>query len=1029
MTPERPGNIGNEAAPERRRESREEVARSAGQKRGKTAERVATSITFSVEDSEAHGEYAERKEALLAKKTPEWKAYFKPKLEALKQYLNIKEEDGGLEVTLNIEAFEKLSLEEQLSIQSELLKIQAELMLKQEEVLLELEDREFMQDFYRANQALAAGNYTEAKKLYLSFSAKYQVAPGMSDEDVRMTPEVVRATDALKQIAEYEIGLAEARLDELEKSVNRLPGGGGRLFVDKLGTSRLSAQSYLNQQRIVLGVMRQMIASDKEIFSIEEAAKILERGFSVPYQEREAYFREKAGVTKFEYDGKQILLTSGDNSVEHYFTKSNVAELDGIRAIIEERGDTKPERLLELAEKYKERGLYDVSEKLYDLYFRDTYREYAKGALDHDTFVANLRKDPEKMGAITKMIDEYAKQRTAKDNPLSPEERALMEAHLIGDAWKQELRAKITTEFKKGPEGNLEAAKWNTFNKDLLQIDRSWYEFWEMTLDEYDRFIETLPFEIAMLAASAGIASAVGKGVTSITTKAILKRELAKLGMKEAFEEGGKRAAISFLKSKLGGKAAGFLAESVAFAEINTLARAVQTGNMAALIDFNEHLKAWGHSIVTLGVLKTVNLGVGAIKPLAQMEGVTGAVARTAVAVPVDTIALTGINVGLLEPGMTDDQIAATIRSNIVLSFGMRVGHGALKMAKGERGKAKERLPEEKTGKGKELNIESLASEAQGIMAEVMKLHEGGRLTEARRMQFVQRLSLIGVSMMAVLPRTARAAGFWETVGNLPGNVASTVGGIVNIAAAGALIYGGYRSYSALKTIFTALKIPISGRLIARKFEKTAGSLIDRGRLGAPGDIAARDAGEALRTALNAQAQARTILESIRRGRYESGPLKELSTELGETGARILEILGRSYGGPTDPPFDPVEFNGLIASFRAGVANLPTVLRQRSSVRITAGDAATLTAFVALIYLVYQLRYGLWDNDSGSDLPDWRDSVPSEPPSFEEPPEPPVEEKETAPPAPVPKPPEPVQDINRPVAPPTQKRSFEDPDI
>jgi len=213
-----------------------------------------------------------------------------------------------------------------------------------------------------------------------------------------------------------------------------------------------------------------------------------------------------------------------------------------------------------------------------------------------------------------------------------------------------------------------------------------------MNCKEWDDFIEFLPADIAFTLMTAGGAHLTGKLVTKAIGKKLLTKELAKLGIREAFKKGGAQMAKTALMTsakRLTPKMVGFLAESVAFAEFGMAAQAIRSGDISDITSLDAHMSAVGHSILTLGTIKGVSGGLSMLGTKSLLsKGVAGKIAHHGITTTVDAIALTGVGVGIATMGegyVSQEElttmIATGLRDNIALSVGIHAGQGLAKLS------------------------------------------------------------------------------------------------------------------------------------------------------------------------------------------------------------------------------------------------------------------------------------------------------------------------------------------------------------
>lgn len=597
-------------------------------------------------------------ELLMASKEMEMTEEIEKTLEPFKDYLSVEKADKGLEVKIK-PSFLVLAPEKQMEMQKVLLSLQMKINLKKEEVLSANETREYVRKFYEANKLLNQGNYVAARNLYKQFVEECKNATDRKDYlDDADKGNFERALQSLKIIGEREINVAEERLNAIEKSVevysmNNFPEG-------KWGCSKAYAQKMVRAQKEVLTRVAAIIQGG-EALTFQDAVESAKKGGYSAGIDDLSYFYFSDGGKNENYTFKQ-----------YYKREKAVPELDAIKAVVEEQGDLSPETIKKRAEEYKERGMYETAEKMYDLYFRNLYKNWAIGGLSRETFFENFKKDPEKSKKVDKMLANQEKIMEEKEGKvLSPQEREMLRNNMIEAEWKNTLRASITDNVRfmdrRGLSDNRLTPEiqqeWLKYNDDFLQTDRDWYEAWKFTAKEWDQFVETLPIDIISLIATAGISNAIGKGIATALAKKILREQLVKLGVREAFKELGVKGAMKVIASKVGG----FAMESLVFSELNMLQAGFRTGDFSTIMNLEDSLKSWGHSALTLGTLRASGALGQSIKinPLVQSS-------------LIDTAVLTSQNVALSAvsgEALSERDIASIIRSNVVLSLGISTGH------------------------------------------------------------------------------------------------------------------------------------------------------------------------------------------------------------------------------------------------------------------------------------------------------------------------------------------------------------------
>ncbi len=521
-------------------------------------------------------------------------------------------------------------------------------------------------------------------------NAEMRLKDYMKGEIRDESPEKIAfAKEMLKQIAKLHLtdarkNLARVAKDAASSSIGYLGQSG------IAGLKRNEALRIVSAQDKFLNLVEALLSADNDLLSFDEAVEYAKRAAKVgaeDYSGATSIFRGEINLSPAEAH----LAAAGiktkyeiDSLIDEGGYKANVVDgsiLDVISPILKESsGEADVDKLIASAEKFREAGMYNMAQVMFDKVFAETYSQISRRKGGKENFERTHQK---KIGELI-------------SKGLSPEVASKV-------AWEEELRHSLV-EYK-FDDPKLQDA-FGSYN-DMVEFSRagkSFYELesWGMTDSEWDKFVEGLPADVAVIIASAGTGAVVGKAVQT--------------GLLTAMRTEGRRGLLNALKSPLmqevfaGGS--GFAANSLVFAEMNALLNGLRTGNLEYIDKPKAHLKAWGHSALTLGVLKGIEK---AIPKLPEFATKAQKGAKTGEIVLTDTMVLGTMDYywqAIVEgKEMSGADIMAAARSNLVLSAGMR-GVGKIKEKVFGDGKFSDEAKRE---------LEDLAMKLKSSPEEVMK--------------------------------------------------------------------------------------------------------------------------------------------------------------------------------------------------------------------------------------------------------------------------------------------------------------------
>lgn len=580
------------------------------------------------------------------------------------------------------------------------------------------------QNYFQGVRLLREGNIQSAKDSLLRYLTQIP-----KDEAGKEKNRIESARLMLKQIGHMEMARIEMMVGRLlmtASSYSELSS------IPHLGKSGAVLKQEIGHARTVLALMRGKIESGQAL-TIDEA-------------ERQVLREENK---KADREGSKYI-----DAVKTYERlKGSVLDLFSAYKELEslQKPAERQRKLLELAKKFESKGLYSLAQTFYDQYFAKTYeKESRRAKLKSKAEIRDgLSKDPEQL----KKIKAYLQEMKSKPEYQNVSEKDI--ANILLDKAADEifvkqcklLLHKYYTEG--GGKFSSDAQVWNEYNKGHLRLDRSFYELWKFTHEEWDKFLRTMPFDLMFMILTAGAAGAVGKGVTSLAGKGLLRRSIIRQAMAkgldktaaqqiatQALGKWGEKGA-EFLMARLktmggkmsvfGAKTIGFMAENTAFVSMGEILGRVRTGE-GSINDWTSGAKAFGHSLATLGLLK----GTGNLLNKAGRQITGGGPVGRGAALSLSAAQLATLDVGLMTANtylwdyalkgkkLESGELAGIVRQNLTFGLGFRLGHL----------KPSDRLPK---GVNKEMTRQS-AETAQRANALEAMAPGLGRLADLRGM-------------------------------------------------------------------------------------------------------------------------------------------------------------------------------------------------------------------------------------------------------------------------------------------------------
>jgi hypothetical protein len=568
-----------------------------------------------------------------------------------------------------------------------------------------LESSPSIKALYEANALEARGDFSNAKKKYLKCIK-------LARKDKRVdSMQLKEAKNALKLLAKEDIKKIFGQLDPLITSIKF------NVYQKKDFAGSLNQASevlkYVESQKNALRLATEILNQDNNVYTLDDALDVVV-GLYRDFRSTEArvkHLQKKYGFVdatflKLFVEGKVAPRKDEDFDRNWHTQASPETWVNGARAdykemnIIRLMGKEKTfNSTIRIAKWCSKNNLYHAGEHFYKKHLSGFIGSFKTGKFEYSQFYKDcvgprwseeISEDvDEKVRDYMESIDsngmpDYLKELFDSD-VVTPEVEEYLRNKLtdqvINETYESELYALITKEAKiymdpyrkPGTTSMLEEMdprwsndmirKWLKFNEKYKESDKEWYEFWRMTDQDRNEFLTGLVFEIPMLAATGGAAGLIGRQGTMWAAKKMAVRELMKLSIKKAFEKGGFKALRRIAYSR----GTGFLAETVVFSEMSFAHGSLSSGDIDSFFTLKGQTSSLGHSLVTLGVLKTTGAGLhklGLDKTYGAQYGITPIV---------DTVALTGTQY-MLEGGDLD--MATAIRSNLAISFGLRLGHG-----------------------------------------------------------------------------------------------------------------------------------------------------------------------------------------------------------------------------------------------------------------------------------------------------------------------------------------------------------------
>lgn len=484
-------------------------------------------------------------------------------------------------------------------------------------------------EFHEGRQLMVQGEMTKAKPHLLAYVQAVEGGPFESYEAGNL--EI--AKDHLVLIGQFEIAEMRGYLQKMQESLQLYLGG--TLHKKRgLELTPLEALPMLQTMSDVLNVCEAALISGA-VLTVEEArANIVASGKGT-----DQYLRSDS-LQAFQRDRRFVdQIEGGVFDVFTLFERLNVAE----------GAEAEREAVLELARYYRENGLPQVASLLFDQYFAEEYqtlqkenptlrREYFEQEFERDP---KLREDLDKKfekqleGIIEDQLDGFRdvyeeengvsiskkEARQLLSEKITGEEKTRMKDQLkdqiITDRWQAALKIAMINKRETTGVKDIFTEEYN----DMMEFDRSWYEFWRMTDSQFDSLMENLWVEIVSLLLSFGVASRVSttvmrRAVTRQLTKKIGK-EVAEEMVEKALREGGEEAVKALGRQMLGRGAmmgvgaTAFAGENTAFVVASGGLNGMRSGDFSQFTSVEGFAKAWGHSALTLGTLKGVGSAYG----------------------------------------------------------------------------------------------------------------------------------------------------------------------------------------------------------------------------------------------------------------------------------------------------------------------------------------------------------------------------------------------------------------------------------
>lgn len=617
--------------------------------------------------------------------------------------------------------------------------------------LVKIEKKPEIALYHKANiEWLEKGNLKEASHLYQDFITNDALSDYVPGNSLQLDLQLAKARERLKTLAMQDVAEAHARLNSVSESIDKFYN---KPENEKLeGLSHFEAVEYIDAQKFALKEIARLIEEDDSVLTFDDAlAKLEEMSLNdqAPYMLEHAsgalipdptaekewgYVNPKTGKGRGIYFFISKFGTAGRTVDGTNVSPGNYREyLDVVRSYSDE---TVSPKLAKNADYYKDHGLYDLGEKLMDENFSSLYQRFSVGPFEREQFFRDHKDDKEVRERASDALEYLIEKGELEVSSLDEvsQQFDFITSRILEGYWIKKMREHITEMAKarkdradwrsirgESSESEImslsEAREWLEYNDDYLQVDRSWYEFWEMTSQEWDHFKDNIVGELAVIGASAGVGGLAGRMTLTTLGRRFLLETVEKTTLRQSIEKAAyetvmeaiKRSGFSLSREglrqygkSLAVRSASFGVENAVFTLSHALGSAIKDGKFP-----EEGLhKQFLDSLYVLGTLKAVNKVVG------KFTKDLGVLRRGANNVVADTAALTGgqlvYNEVLGERSLDNREIAPLVFNSAVTSFGLRAGFGALGWAMG----SKELAAQEST-KAFERRLEIIKREAE----------------------------------------------------------------------------------------------------------------------------------------------------------------------------------------------------------------------------------------------------------------------------------------------------------------------------
>lgn len=564
--------------------------------------------------------------------------------------------------------------------------------------------------FHTGRQMMAQGNMSGAKDAFLNYLS---TVPDSVVEGQQMNIEVAEAT--LGQIGLIELSRVHGYMRQIDETMV-LSMQGSLTRKRKMNVAAILVENYVEEMEEILGVMMGWLESG-EVLTVEQARERL----AIEGQ------RNDHGVIGDELRVIQLGRAFADH------LEGGVLDVFELYDALEGNDDPEVHRriLLEKARHYRDNGLYELAELLFDEYFTEDYDSLMESRPDftREHFARSCENDPEFLEELDKRVEEIvgesddeilASQRRAweESHPGEPfsEQAALAQIEEMFSQQKEQIKQDmITSEWETAlkiemcsfMEGRNRGDVWDGEFNEMMEFDAKGWQLWKFTDEEWDGFLKTLAIDVALMMVSFGAASAVEKQFAKSVFSKVLVKELSKemseqaakkmvanvarQGGKEALKElleevverGGRRMAITTMTGLVG-----FALENTAFVTVHGALHGLHTGDFHAFTSWHAFKTEWLMSAMTLGTLK----GVGAVygRTLGQVgRGVERGALGSAT---VDAAHLIGSNLSqiaaltgtgylgqvvIMGEEMSGYQMAAIVRQNVAITVAFTAINGS----------------------------------------------------------------------------------------------------------------------------------------------------------------------------------------------------------------------------------------------------------------------------------------------------------------------------------------------------------------